>query len=229
LPRAENGAKEKLMDRQLQDLAADLAAARALAEEGRRGPLRGGGVLVVFGVAVSACLVFNWAVASGALDITPWSIPAVWFGGMTSASLISSHMRRRLVGSGGGLNFGNAVTSSVWRAAGIFFAVYSIALFTATLLTPTPMFSNIPGLRVAAAFSSFTPVTFGVYAIALAASATAASSSLLGRFSWLSMAFMAATAALIGRPEQLLVAAVGALAVLAAPGAMLMRLEKQAS
>jgi hypothetical protein len=229
LPRADNRAKEKLMDRQLQDLAADLAAARALAEEGRRGPLRGGGIFVVFGVAVTACLVFKWAATSGALDITPWSIPAVWFGGMTAASLIASRLRRRHAGSGGGRNFGNAVTSSVWRAVGVFFAIYSIALFVATLFASTPMFSDIPGLRVAAAFSSFTPVTFGVYAIALAASATAASSSLLGRFSWLSMTFMAATAALIGRPEQLLVAAVGALAVLAAPGAMLMRLEKQAS
>ena len=211
------------MNSQLQDLAADLAAARSLAEEGRRGPLSDGATYVVFGVAVAACLAFNWAVLTRTLTLDYWWIPVAWFGGMTTASLLSRSLRRRAAARASAVSFSNVVSAAVWRAAGAYFGVYATALFLAMAFAPSPLFTALGGARISAAFSIFLPATFGVYAIAIAASAAAADSKMLRRFGWLSMLFMAATAALIGRSEQLLVGALGSLLVLAAPGALLLR------
>ncbi|MBY0422530.1 MAG: hypothetical protein K2Q06_09510 [Parvularculaceae bacterium] len=221
-------ARSSAMNDQLKDLAADLAAARSLAEEGRRAPLRGGSTYVVFGVAVAACLIYNWLVVTGTLRVNAWTIGLVWFGGMFATSALARRLRLRAASQAGAHNVGNAVSDAVWRAAGVFFAVYASALFLAMLIVPERMFAPAAGVRVAGAFAIFMPATFGVYAIALAASAAAAGSTMLRRFGWVSTAFMAATALMIGRDEQLLVSAVGSLAVLTAPGLLLIQQEKRA-
>lgn len=209
-------------------LAQDLAVVRALAEEGRRAPLLGGSIYVVFGLAVALCLVANWAIGTRLVAVSYWAIPAIWLGGMSLASIAARIIRMRLVRRPGAVGIGNAVTAAVWSASGAFLGIFAAALFAALLAAPEDVFgfSRDGGAVFAIAFSIFQPVSFGVYAVALAASAEAAKSDLLKTFSRIAFAAMAATAALIGRHEQLLVGAAAALLVLAVPGVLLMRRER---
>jgi hypothetical protein len=51
------------------EMLADLAYARTLAEEGRQAPLVGGAYLIFFGVLIALCYLIQWAALTGALPI----------------------------------------------------------------------------------------------------------------------------------------------------------------
>lgn len=208
-------------------VAEDMAIARTLAEQGRRAPLVGGAIYVVWGVAIALCLTLNWAIGTRVLPVSYWAIPAIWFGGMAAAGVISGMIRTRLAGRPGAFGIGNAVTRAAWNAGGIFLGLFSSALFATLLLAPKRVlgFDAPTGVAMSFAFSIFLPVSFGVYAVAMAVSAEAAQSALLRRFSGGAFAAMLATAVLIGRTEQMLVGAAAALLVLAGSGVALMRHE----
>ncbi|MEQ1931032.1 MAG: hypothetical protein ABL957_10975 [Parvularculaceae bacterium] len=208
-----------------QRLQEDLSLARGLAEEGRRAPLIGGVLYVVWGAAVFGCLMFNWAVTTRALPVSPWAIPVVWFLGMGAAAVIASGIGARLKTLPGAAGIGNTVSGAVWRAVGLFQGIFATTLFVSLFGAPAWMFGATAGEgRIfAAAFSIFLPVSFGAYSVALAASAAAAKSRMLQQFSLASLALMALTLALIGRSEQLLVGGAGTLLVCVLPGWLLMR------
>lgn len=208
-----------------QRLTEDLSIARSLAEEGRNAPLVGGIFYVVWGLAIFACLIFNWAVVSGALAATPWSIPAVWFAVMGAAHVYSRLAGQRLRALPGAGAISNAVSGAVWRSVGLFLGLFAVTLFAALFQAPTSIFGGAAadGRQFGAAFSIFLPVSFGAYGVALAATAEAAKSPLLKRFSLLSFIVMTAALALIGRPAQFIVGAAGILLVSVLPGAIMMR------
>lgn len=204
----------------------DLSIARSLAEEGRNAPLIGGVFYVVWGLTIFACLLFNWAVVTGTLRVTPWAIAAVWFAGPFAAHLYSRVARARLKTAPGADAVGNAVSGAVWRSVGLFLGLFAVTLFIALFQAPAWMFgAETPGEgRIfGAAFSIFLPISFGAYGVALAATAEAAKSPLLKRFSLLSFGVMVVALALIGRPEQFLVGAAGILLVSVLPGLIVMR------
>ena len=209
-------------------LAQDLAMARSLAEDGRRAPLVGGAIYIIWGVTIAACLGLNWAIRTQTLQVTFWAIPAIWFAGTGVAGALTGAVRLGLARRPGAAGIGNSVTRSVWTASGLFLALFAAALFVRLMTAPAETLGSAraSGEVVGFAFSIYLPVCFGVYAVAMSASAQAAQSSLLKAFSRLSFAAMVVTAAMIGRPEQLLLGAVASLLVLAAPGAILMRRER---
>jgi hypothetical protein len=210
----------------VQRLKSDLAMARRLAEEGRQAPLLGGVFLVVWGLMICACLLFNWGVASGLVAVSSWSIPIVWFGGMGVAHLLSRALAGRLAAAPGALSIGNTVASAVWRAMGLFLGLFAATLFASLFNAPGWMFGGTAadgGRIFGAAFSIFMPVSFGAYAVAMAATAAAARSTLLTWFGRLSLLVMVVMLLLIGRPEQMLLGAAGILLVSVLPGWLLMR------
>lgn len=211
-------------------VAEDMAVARSLAEEGRRAPLIGGAVYVVWGVAVALCLLVNWLVETRIIAVSYWTIPAVWFGGMGLAGVVTRFIRMRLAARPGNVGIGNTVTHAVWNASGAFLGLFSAALFLTLLTASSRMLGPgaPPGAAFGFAFSIFLPVSFGAYGVAMAASAAAAQSAMLRTFGWISFVAMIATIALIGRAEQMLVGAVAAVVVLVAPGVALMRKEPKA-
>lgn len=203
----------------------DIRAARALAEAGRRAPLLGGGLYVTWGVAVAAALLINWAIAAEALALSPWTIPIFWFALMGAASLISSRLAAADRARTGAAGIGNAVSAVVWRAAGLFLGVFALTLFAAGMLSPFDLGASGAdrGRSIAAGFAMFTPASFGVYAIAMEASAVAADARWLRTFSRLSFAAMAATIVTAGSPLQHLIAAACVIGVLVLPGVLLIR------
>lgn len=203
----------------------DVRAARALAEAGRRAPLLGGAVYVTWGLAVAAALVVNWAIVVQAISAPYWAIPISWFALMGVAGLMSSRLGAADQKRSGAAGIGNAVSAAVWRAAGLFLGVFAVTLFSVGMLSPfDPGATGADrGRWIAAGFSMFTPASFGVYAIAMEASAEAAEARWLRIFSRLSFAAMAATIVTAGSPAQLLIAAASVVAVLVLPGLLLMR------
>lgn len=210
-------------------LAEDLAVARTLAEEGRRAPLIGGQVYVIWGVAIAFCLIANWAISTGAVAVSKWAIPLLWFAVMPIAGAWAGAVRNGLAHRPGATGVGNSVTRAVWSASGLFLGVFAAVLFATLLAAPEAALgqSRATGEIFGFAFSIFQPMCFGVYGVAMAASAEAAKSALLRNFSRVAFLAMAATTALIGRSEQLLVGAAAAIIVLALPGYLLMRRERQ--
>jgi hypothetical protein len=210
-------------------VAEDMAIARTLAEQGRRAPLVGGAIYVVWGVSIAICLGLNWAIDTRLLPVSHWAIPAFWFGGMTAAGVITGAIRARLAGLPGVLGIGNAVTRAAWNASGIFLGLFSSALFATMLFASKRVlgFEAPTGVAIGFAFSIFLPVSFGVYAIAMSVSAEAAQSVMLRRFSGAAFVAMIVTAVLIGRSEQMLVGAAAALIVLSGSGVALIRHESK--
>lgn len=205
-------------------LAEDLRVARSLAEAGRAAPLIGGVHYVLWGGAVFFCLLFQWAIMTSTLALSPWAIPVCWFAAMGATGLISGRASQRLASEAGAHTIGNQVAGAVWRAAGSFLFLFAATLFIALFFTPAAIFGDAAaGRSFAAGFSIFLPVCFGAYAIAMRASAAAAQNRTLARFGLLSFAIMVATLALIGRPEQSLVGAAGILIVSVLPGLILIR------
>lgn len=203
----------------------DLKTARALAEAGRRAPLLGGEDYVVWGLAVAAGLLVNGAIVVRVLSLPEWAIPISWFALMGAAGLISSRVRAKNRARSGAAGFGNTVSHAVWRAAGLFLGVFALTLFAAGLAAPfDPGASGADrGRWIAAGFAMFTPASFGVYGIAMEASAAAADVRWLRTYSRLSFAAMAATIVTAGSPLQFIVAAAGVAVVLVLPGVLMMR------
>jgi hypothetical protein len=188
----------------------DLSRLRAIAEEGRNAPLLGGWHMILWGVAIALALLINWAVI---VRILPWPGQAIaisWFAIVLVAWGGSVLLGRSQSARRGASTVGNRVERAVWVTAGAFLATLAIALFVRAALSGDP--------DEWAWFAIMQPVTFGVYAVALNASAVAGHSKAARPFVLLSLALAAVTALLIGDPAQYLVASAGVALVLIAHG-----------
>lgn len=183
----------------------DLSRLRAIAEEGRSAPLLGGWHLILWGSAIALALLINWAVIERILPWPGWSLAISWFGIVFLAWGASILIGRGKAGSPGALSVGNRVERAVWTTAGAFLFVLAVALFVRASLGSDPAAWSL--------FELMPPVTLGVYAVALRASAVAGDSPIANPYVFVALAFAAATAFLIGDRTQYLVAAAGILLV----------------
>ena len=208
-----------------QRLTDDLAFVRSLAEEGQSLPLRGGRFFVLWGVFVAVSALIHWAVVIRLLLVPYWIIPVTWFGLGMIAGVCSSVLARQLKKSKTVSSIGNQVEQSVWQVAGLFFAIFAVGLFMISVLRIGPGATVWP--QAGGAFSLFPPVGFGVYAIAIAASARAARQPQLNIVVAASFFFLLVTLVLAGSASQLLVNALGAVMVLIIPGLIQIRNEQK--
>ena len=191
----------------------DLAALRALAEEGRDRPLLGGREFVVFGLAIAFASAVHGAIVAGWLPLPPSALAIVWFVVIGGAVFVTRMTRSGHTAVG----VANRVEWEVWRAGGWVLAVLAIGILAHAMLT------GVEGYRL---FALMPPVTFGVYAIALAASSAAARADYLRPYAALSVAFVALTVMLASTVWLYWAAAVGALVVSVLPGLTLLRRER---
>lgn len=205
---------------------ADLSRLRQIAEEGRQRPLLGGPSLIVWGGAIATAALFHWMVVTQVLPLPRWSLTVGWFGLMAGAALVAGWLQHRYTfGSAGGdsmrssaaLSNANRVSRSVWRMTGAFLGTLSVGLVVNAILAARAGLDAWPLLSVIA------PVTFGVFGIALAATAVAGEADWLRRYAWGSLGLTVVTAALLGQPAQYLVFAAGAVGVGVLPGLRLLR------
>jgi len=72
--------ERQLMTDQNQAIRGDIAFMRALAEDGREGPMVGGSILVLFGVVYAGASLFTSYAITTDLARQPLFFPIVWFG-----------------------------------------------------------------------------------------------------------------------------------------------------
>ncbi len=190
---------------------ADLARLKALAEEGRNRPLLGGRDSVLFGLAVTLASILHAAILANVLPWPQLALAGVWFVSIGGAALVARLLRNPTTGN---TAVGNRVERAVWRASALVLTVLPIGIFAHAAL------NDGDGYRL---FSLMPPITFGVYAIALTASATAARADYLKPYAALSLFFMAITLLLSSSIWQYAAMSVGAVIVGVLPGIAQMR------
>lgn len=198
----------------------DFARLRAIAEEGRQAPLLGGSHFILWGVAISAALLVNWAVDERVLAWPAYSLAFSWFGLTGAAAAFSVLLGRRKMASAGAYSIGNKVEASVWRWAGAFLTIIALAIFVRAALA-----GDHGGWPL---FAIMSPVGFGAYAIAIGTTAVAANDRGALPFALLSLAFAGLTTLLIGKSEQFPVAAAGIVLVVIGCGLRHLALERRA-
>lgn len=197
----------------------DLRMMRELAEEGRNRPLLSGRHLVLFGAAIAIASLLHGLVMLGTLDWPANALPLIWLGLIVPAMVISKLWR-----SGGRewqLSLGHKVEQAVWQAGGAFLGIVSVSTLALAYLRLERTGETVTFYLM----SMIAPVTFGVYATALAASAAAGRVTALRPFAALSMAFVVATALTAGTAIQFAVMGMGVLLVSVVPGFMLIARE----
>lgn len=201
------------------DADTDLAALRRIAEEGRDLPLLGGRHFLIWGTILPLAALYHWALMSGHIDLPAWTLTASWFGLTALAAVISNMAGHGQRGRPGTTTLANKVERGVWTAAGVMFATIAVCLLiNAALLSENP--------RAWDHFALLAPITFGVYGLAINASAVAARASWLKPYVFASFALMAVTVLMLENVWLYLVFTAGIAALSLTLGFALLRRER---
>lgn len=197
------------MTDQNQAIRGDIAFMRALAEDGREGPMVGGSILVLFGVVYAgASLLTSYAIGTG-LARQPLFFPIVWFGAtaLAMAVLLAMKLRQpRKVGA--------------TRAAGLAWAAaaWTICAIIASLM--------LIGLRTGDwnIMEAMAPVVLAIYGGAWFIAGQVSSQKWLNLVAFGAFIIAGVNAWFVTDPTNMfLVYAASLIALLVAPGVVLMR------
>ena len=200
----------------------DLRMMRELAEEGRSRPLLSGRHLLLFGAAIALASLLHGAVLAGIFAWPPIALPIIWLGLITPAVIVSRVWRP--APGDCPQTIGNKVEQAVWQAGGAFLGVVSLSTLALAYLRLEQSGETMTFFLM----SMIAPITFGVYATALAASAAAGRVPALKLYAALAMVFVVASALTAGTAIQFVVMAAGAVVVSVLPGLMLIKRERVA-
>ena len=200
----------------------DLRMMRELAEEGRSRPLLSGRHLLLFGAAIALASLLHGAVLSGIFAWPPVALPIIWLALIAPAAIVSRTWRP--APGDCPQTIGNKVEQAVWQAGGAFLGVVSLSTLALAYLRLEQSGETMTFFLM----SMIAPITFGVYAIALAASAVAGRVPALKAYSALAMVFVVGSAVTAGSAIQFVVMSAGAVLVSVLPGLMLLKRERMA-
>lgn len=197
-----------------EEMLSDLAYARTLAEEGRNAPLVGGSFSVLFGVLLAICYAVQWAVLSGVWPVDGNVIGYVWIGFGVCALIGCALLSARVRGMPGAAAIPNRVDRTVWK--GVAIAILAVVAGTiARAITQNDY--TAPNAIVAAGF--------GLYGVALYATATVGGHAWLRAFAFTSWLVSCLMWYFLGEPWLYLLAATASAIVLIVPGLVMMRRE----
>jgi hypothetical protein len=196
------------------EMLADLAYARTLAEEGRNAPLIGGSYLVLFGVLLTVCYGAQWAAQAGLLPVPGDTIGLVWIGFGVCAFVGSMLLGMRVRKLPGGAAIPNRVDRNVWQGV---VAAILVVVVGAILRGIVQQDYTAPNAIVASGF--------GLYGVALYVTATAGGHKWLRNFALLAWVVSGLLWYFLDQPWLYLLAAGACIAVLIAPGLIMMSRE----
>jgi|GEM_PF-1124420 len=200
----------------------EIARLRGIAEEGRRLPLASGRYLVLWGCAVALASTVQWAVTLRWLPIPAGAIALTWPAIMLGAGLLTRHRAFARGQSKGQASMGARVERTIWLFGGCFLALAPISTLLAAYIEVGTKRSSDALVLLAA----MPALTFGVYAIALAASAEVAAVARLKRYAALSLLFVPLTLLLAGSVWQFAAVALGIVLVSVLPGTIMLAAER---
>ncbi len=196
------------------EMLADLAYARTLAEEGRNAPLIGGSYLVLFGALLTICYGAQWAAITALLPVPTNNIGAIWIAFGVAAFVGSWLLSRRVRALPGGAAIPNRVDRNVWQ--GVVIAILVVVAGTLVRGIVERDFTA-PNAIVASGF--------GLYGVALYVTATAGGHTWLRNFAVQAWIVSGLLWYFLNEPLLYLLAAGACIAVLIAPGLIMMSRE----
>ena len=201
-----------------EDMLADLAYARTLAEEGRRAPLLGGLHLVFWGVLNAIAFTAHWAILTGLIPTGPWGFAYLWAGYGVAAGIGMTLLRRRVRAKPGATTIGARAEHAVWSGAGAALTAIALGSIGRMVLGGDPTAPNV-----------IFGAAFGFYGAALIAVATLAQQRWMGWYGLVSVLIALLLCLFANQTWAYLIAAAGSAAVLIVPGAVLLKNEPSAT
>lgn len=203
-----------MTDDQMQSLRDDIAYMKIMAQEGSRGPLLGGAILVAAGAIFGGGSIVHYLIESGVLNLPPVAYSIVWGVAFLAFVLALAILSARFKTRPGARSPANRAAGTAWMGVGIAIFVLSISIGVVSwrLGTPAPT------------------AVFPALILALYGSGWAVSAEMSGQkwLWWLAIGGWVAapvTVWFIGSPLMWLVYAAGLFGLAFVPGLILMRQE----
>lgn len=203
-----------MTDDQIQSLRDDITYMKALADEGSRGPLLGGSILVAAGLIFGSASVVEWAMAAGILNLPEIGHLYLWGATAVLFAIALVVLIRRQKGRPGNLSPANRAFANAWMGVGL--AIFAMSVSISVLGYQAG--SDLP-------FTVFPSLIFALYGAGWAVSAAMSGQKWLW---WPAIGGWFAAPVLawfVGDPVQWLVYAAGLVLLALVPGAVLMRQE----
>jgi len=200
------------------EMLADLAYARTLAEEGRHAPLLGGSYLLFWGALNAIAFGGQFAILQGLLPFAGgMSFAALWISYGVVAGIGMTLLRLRTRGKPGVSAIGARAERALWTSAAIAVLAVAIGSVFRMIATNDP---TAPDAIIGAAFA--------LYGAALFGTASLSEQRWLRGFGWLAVAIAASVCMFANYSWVYVVASIGSLLALAWPGLILLRREPSA-
>ncbi len=201
-----------------EEMLADLAYARTLAEEGRHAPLLGGAHLTFWGGLNAAAFTAQWGILEGSLPMANGAAFALlWLSYGALAVIGSLWLRQRTSTKPGQTAIGARAESALWTGAAmallaIVFGSLARMMITSDTTAPNAIFGP----------------AFAIYGAALIATASLSEQTWMRGFGLISIVIGAVLCLFSNETWAYLLAALGSLVVLAWPGVVLLKREPSA-
>ncbi|MEZ5959714.1 MAG: hypothetical protein R3C30_04705 [Hyphomonadaceae bacterium] len=200
------------------EMIADIAYARTLAEEGRHAPLLGGSYLLFWGSVNAIAFGAQFAIIEGALPAAGGMAYAVlWVSYGIVAAVGMTLLRMRTRDKPGLTAIGTRAERALWSGAGTALIAVVIGSIVRMIMTSDP---DAPNAILGA--------TFALYGAALFGTASMSGETWLRRFGWLSVAVALSCCMFANQSWVYVIAAIGSLLALAWPGIILLKREPSA-
>jgi hypothetical protein len=200
------------------EMLADLAYARTLAEEGRHAPLLGGAYLLFWGVVNAAAFALQYAIIEGTLPHMDGAAFAVlWFGYGVVAAIGMTLLRMRTRDKPGLTAIGTRAERALWTGAAIALMAVVIGSIARMFIVADP---TAPNAILGAAFA--------LYGAALFGTASLSEQTWLRGFGWLSVAVGLNCCMFADQAWVYVIASIGSLLALGVPGMILLKREPSA-
>jgi hypothetical protein len=200
------------------EMLADLAYARTLAEEGRHAPLLGGAYLVFWGLLNAAAFAAQFAIIQGFLPMLDGAAFGVlWMSYGAIAAIGMTLLRMRTRGKPGLTAIGTRAERALWTGAAIAVLAVVIGSIARMLMTNDP---SAPNAILGAAFA--------LYGAALFGTASLSEQTWMRGFGWLAVGVALNCCMFANESWVYVIASVGSLLALAVPGVILLKREPSA-
>jgi len=200
------------------EVLADLAYARAVAEEGRKTPLLGGAYLLFWGLLNATAFALQYALLEGLLPVMDgMSFALLWGSYGIVAGLGMTLLRMRTRSKPGRASIGTRAEHALWSGAAI--AVLAVVIGSIARMVSAGDVTA-PNAILAAAFA--------LYGAALFGTASLSEQTWLRGFGWLAVAVALNTAMFAHFNWVYVIAAIGSLLALCVPGLILLKREPAA-
>ncbi len=195
----------------LRSMKDEIAYIKALAEEGRRTPMLGGGILIAAGLIFGLASLLHWAVQAGVLALPPVAFGVIWVGAMAVFFACLFLLIGRSKGRPGAGSLVNQATGAAWMGVGLLIFVMAVSIAVISWRIHSPVLTLLFPSMIFAAYGSGWAVSATMtkarwqWRLAIAAWIAAPAIALLTGTDWIWLAYAAGLIGLALVPGMILV------------------------